>query len=276
MPPYCSILAHAQTNCLPVMPTTLLNNYSHHLFSRHHTATLIDNMFTNNVDQLDDSINGIIFSHISDHLPIVRMFNTNMFTAKNTTENANDGIYQRLFNKTNAEAFKNAIKTLCWNTILDEKNDPERAYNEFLEMFTDAYEANFPLKRKKNKTKINKTKSPWMTNCILKSVRNKNKLYKTFLMNRNSKNEQLYKKYKNKLNHIIKMAKKTYYEDQLIKYKQNSRMMCKTLNGLLNKPKNTRSSNIIDDPKRIANNFNDYFINVGLNLANRIKHSEKK
>ena len=166
------------------------------------------------------------------------------------------------------------------------KNDPERAYNEFLEIFTDPYEANFPLKRKKNKTKINKTKSPWMTNCILKSVRNKNKLYKSFLMNRNSKNEQLYKKYKNKLNHIIKMAKKTYYEDQLIKYKQNSRMMWKTLNGLLNKPKNntkisqsfveTRSSNIIDDPKRIANNFNDYFINVGLNLANRIKHSEKK
>ena len=26
-------------------------------------------------------------------------------------------------------------------------------------------------------------------------------------MNRNSKNEQLYKNYKNKLNHIIKMAK---------------------------------------------------------------------
>ena len=51
-----------------------------------------------------------------------------------------------------------------------------------------------------------------MTNCILKSIRKKNKLYKTFLMNRNSKNEQ----------HIIKIAKKSYYEDQLIKYKQNS------------------------------------------------------
>jgi hypothetical protein len=64
-----------------------------------------------------------------------------------------------------------------------------------------------------------------MTNCILKSVRNDNKLYKTFLMNRNSKNEKSYKNYKNKLNHIIKRAKKKYYEDQLIKYKQNSRMM---------------------------------------------------
>jgi hypothetical protein len=75
-------------------------------------------------------------------------------------------------------------------------------------MFTQVYEANFPLKRKQYSKKINKTKIPGMTNCILKSVRNKNKLYKTFLMNRNSKNEKLYKHYKNKLNHIIKMAKK--------------------------------------------------------------------
>jgi hypothetical protein len=68
----------------------------------HHTATLIDNIFTNNLEQLDNSINGIIYSDISDHLPIVHMFNTNMFF-KNAREN-----------ETNTEAFKNAIKTLSW------------------------------------------------------------------------------------------------------------------------------------------------------------------
>ena len=44
----------------------------------HHTATLIDNIFTNNLEELDESVNGIIFSDISDHLPIVHMFNTNI------------------------------------------------------------------------------------------------------------------------------------------------------------------------------------------------------
>ena len=62
-----------------------------------------------------------------------------------------------------------------------------------------------------------------MTNYILRSVRKKNKLYETFLTNPNGKNEQLYKNYKKKLNHIIKIAKKTYYEEQLIKYKQNTK-----------------------------------------------------
>ena len=71
--------------------------------------------------------------------------------------------------------------------------------------------------------------------CV-KSVKNKNKLYKTLLKNPNNKNRQKYTKYKNKLNHIIKIAKKIYYEEQLIKYKKNSKMMWKTLNELLNKP----------------------------------------
>ena len=94
----------------------------------------------------------------------------------------------------------------------------------------------------------------------------------------------MYIKYKNKLNHIIKIAKKTYYEEELIEHKQNLRMMWKTLNEVLNKPKkNTKmsksfvetcTSNIIDDPKEIANKFNDYFINIGPSLANKIKQNE--
>jgi hypothetical protein len=54
--------------------------------------------------------------------------------------------------------------------------------------------------------------------------------------------------------------------------------MWKTLNELLNKPtKNNKltktfvesNSNIIEDPEEIANKFNDYFINIGHNLAKK-------
>ena len=58
-------------------------------------------------------------------------------------------------------------------------------------------------------------------------------------------------------------------------------MMWETLNELLNKPrKNTKlaktfidsnSSNIIKDPDEIANKFNNFFINVGPNLAKKIE-----
>jgi hypothetical protein len=62
----------------------------------HHTATLIDNIFTNNQEQLDDSINGIIFSDISDHLPIVHIFNQTNIFGKNARENLNNATYQRV------------------------------------------------------------------------------------------------------------------------------------------------------------------------------------
>ena len=40
-----------------------------------HTATLIDNIFTNDIEALESSSNGIIFSDTSDHLPIAHVRN---------------------------------------------------------------------------------------------------------------------------------------------------------------------------------------------------------
>ena len=76
-------------------------------------------------------------------MPIVHIFSTNIFR-KNTTKNVSNVTYQT-FNKINTEVFKNVIKTLSWNSILDEINDPVKAY-EFFKIFVDVYEANFPLK----------------------------------------------------------------------------------------------------------------------------------
>ena len=62
-----------------------------------------------------------------------------------------------------------------------------------------------------------------MTNCIAKSLKNKNKLYKTYLNNPCKRNKNLYKRYKNILNHVIKVSKRIYSdEEQLIEYKQDT------------------------------------------------------
>jgi hypothetical protein len=253
-----------------------------------HTATLIDNIFTNNLENIENSKNGIIFTDISDHLPVVHMFNINilakiMSKTGKITENA--AVRQRNYNKANISAFKDAIKNVSWSEVLNEKNSSEKAFNEFMTLFMEMYNKHFPLELKQNKSKINKTKSPWMTKCILKSVRNKNKLYRAFLMNPNDKDRQKYTKYKNKLNHIIKVAKKMHYEEQLVMHKQNSKMVWKTLNQILNKPnKNSKiaksfvgnnSTDIIDDPIDIANKFNDYFVKIGPNLANQININDE-
>ena len=112
----------------------------------------------------------------------------------------------------------------------------------------------------------------------------KNKLSKTFLRNPSEKNKTEYKKYKNKLNHIIKMAKKIYYEEQLVKYKYDARMTWKTLNEIMNRNKvkkglpeefvGNNPYELIKDPLILANKFNEYFVNVGPELAKKITEND--
>ena len=57
---------------------------------------------------------------------------------------------------------------------------------------------------------IDHAKSRWMTGGILKSISKKNQLYST--EKRLYRNEIKYKTHKNRLNHLIKAAKRVYYE----------------------------------------------------------------
>ena len=158
----------------------------------HHTATLIDNIFTNNIEKLESSTNGIIFSDLSDHLPIVHMCNLN--THKENS-NSSDPIYKRVINNSNIKLFTNTIKNIPWEDVLNNTN-PTETFDKFSKIYTTAYEIHFPIKCKPNRKNINKMKSPWMTKCIAKSVKKKNKLYKTYLNNPCKRNENLYKNIK--------------------------------------------------------------------------------
>ena len=56
---------------------------------------------------------------------------------------------------------------------------------------------------------------PWLSKGLLKSIRTKNKLYKQYLTNRSPHYEIRYKNYNNKLNHSLRIAKRTYYEKKV-------------------------------------------------------------
>ena len=119
------------------------------------------------------------------------------------------------------------------------------------------YDRCFPLKRKKAK-RFNLRK-PWFTKGLAKSVKKKNMLYKCFLNNPNSSNENAYKSYKNKLTHSLRVAKRLYYEKQIEKFKSNVKATWKVLNEILYRNKGKRGlpsvfrtdSHEICDPKEI-------------------------
>ena len=83
-----------------------------------------------------------------------------------------------------------------------------------------------------------------------------------------------YTKCRNKLNSLIKVAKKTYLS---YKEKCNIKGTWKLINSLLNKsqPKHNPSYFVHDNMevrghRNIADTFNDYFVNIGSNIANQL------
>ena len=150
----------------------------------------------------------------------------------------------------------------------------------FLSKYTEIYNLSFPLRKvKANKSSISK---PWLSKGLLKSVKLKNRLYKKYLSNPTIENEMTYKRYKNKLNHSVRIAKSLHYAKKLERVKSDTKATWRVLNEVINKKKSKTkfpSSFKVDDnteisePVEIANRFCDYFTNIGPNLAKKISTS---
>ena len=87
-------------------------------------------------------------------------------------------VYKRDFTENPFDWFKQVL----FETSLDSvKNleQPNEAYNKFIEIFIELYEEYFPIR--KIKTKPKRALCLWITNGIAKSSKQKQKLYEKFL-----------------------------------------------------------------------------------------------
>lgn len=191
------------------------------------SATLIDNIFTNKMDQLDA---GLLITDISDHLPVFAVFQ-NVFKVNSRS------IYEsRIVRHRTPEAievFKEELGRQNWDDVYSYEN-PNEAYDIFLEKILNIYDKCCPLKAIKVNHKIQK---PWFTKGIIKACKKKNILYRKFLKSRTRDAENKYKEYKNKLVNIIRNSKKEYYTKLLIEHKQNIQGTWKVLNSVIHKRK---------------------------------------
>ena len=167
-----------------------------------HSVTLIDNIFTNDFEHHYRTV-GLLLTDISDHLPIFSICSDD-----NSSSRSRETIFVRNKNEANNLSFLQQLESTDWSQIPG-YNDPIICYDRFLSKFSQIYNACFPLKELKRKDQLRK---PWLSKGLLKSVKRKNKLYKQYLSDTSAKKEALYKEYRNKLNHSLRIAKKLYYD----------------------------------------------------------------
>jgi len=159
-----------------------------------YSATLIDNIFTNNLSQ--NVFNDIVLNDLSDHLPVF----TTYFDNETQTRRREKKIPSRTINVINLEKFNKILSNTNWSLFINE-DDPNKDYNNFISEFSRIYEVCFPLKIIKGK-QMNKSYTPWLSRGLLKSINKKNRLYKKLVRSPTTSCELKYKAHKNKLNHL--------------------------------------------------------------------------
>ena len=86
-----------------------------------------------------------------------------------------------------------------------------------------------------------------------------------------------YKQYRNKQHSLLKTEEKQFYQSKILQNKNNFRKVWTINKEVINIKKSTRNSQqfivndqVTEDPKAIANGFNNFFVNIGPTLASKI------
>ena len=234
-----------------------------------HSSSLLDNIFIKAIKPHYLSQSGLFYAEISDHLPVFcLLYNLQSIGAQTKSVRNARKITDVKVSRLNAD-----LHSANWDDVLA-CDDVERAFDVFWDKFYDYFDKNLPYEQSNKKKK---GLHPWITRGILQSIKRRNTLYKNSIKNPSQENIDKYKKYRNKLTSIIRCSRKSFYSTQFERATGNMSSTWRVVKDILCKQgKSEAPSKIIHEEKEItsagdvANAFNIYFANVGLNQAKKI------
>ena len=159
-----------------------------------------------------------ITDHLSNFLIIRNSFSA--FTQSNA--------FIRDYSKFDQTALYNEVKAVDWSETLSSCCDPNSLFNKFHSTISKIVDNHIPLK-KLSKTQQRIRNKPWITKGIRAAIQVKNKLFKKFIKTRTAYYHTKLKYYRNKINHLIKLSKRRYYNEYLDLHKNSSK---KTWSGI--------------------------------------------
>ena len=160
------------------------------------SATLIDNIFSNDLDSFQ--LSGNIVSDVSDHFVQVYFSTSNINSFIDPQQNTKIRDYSNF----DENKFINELQNVDWMTIAS-KNDVNLSFSHFYKKFNALVNKHAPLK-KPSRRKLKSLSKPWITKGIKIAI---NKKHNYLLRG----NKELYKRYRNKLTSLIRISKKNYY-----------------------------------------------------------------
>ncbi|KAF0750246.1 Reverse transcriptase domain-containing protein, partial [Aphis craccivora] len=232
-----------------------------------HSKTCIDHIFINNIDS--DKINSYILRcDITDHYATI-------LTLSNINNNESYNHNKLFSNKIDINHLNLLIQTEDWYALLncDNVDNMVEVFNTKINEFIKYSSISKYKIYKSNKTRKLKE---WITNGIVISIRNREKLSAKIRSRPfDIKLKQYYKLYRNILNKIVRQSKQIFYQNKLKHARSDSKLVWNIINEVIGKPnqiKNNinmirnKSGITINQTTEICNELNDFFVNVGKNL----------
>ena len=258
---YANMLLSCNSRCLIDVPTRVTS------ISR----TLLDHIYTN--DKSKSAVSGVLTtSDLSDYYGIF----TIVPKIKCQKNNALANHQERDMTQFNLDEFLKCLH-LRLSPMFEVNTMPvNELADSFLATFTEVVDQFAPKRNASRKERKIRSK-PWISRGLLKSIQTRNRLFKQLLRNRdNSILSSKYKTYRNTLNRLLRRAKSNYYHSVLNEHKGNSKKAWETINELIYDKKRSSSppsklmnsdNEVISNPLAIAEEFNDFFTNVGKSMA---------
>ena len=235
----------------------------------------IDNLFCKFDYTTNKTNSGILLNNLSDHQPYFILLNIKGTKACHVTNTKHINVY--IPTKT---AVHNILSDIDASDLLNKLDhhptgNPNLTYQKIHDIVEQAKNKHMSGKL----VKCNKYKHKniaWLTNGLLRSIKFWDKLYKHLKANLRTYNRILRKS--------LRAAKRIFYSLTFDKYKADIKNIWKTINGLLSRNCQTKlgptSLTIngleITNKLEIVNTFNNFFTNIGANLAKRINYTGDK
>jgi len=234
------------------------------------SATIVDNIFTNNIN--NTIISGNVVTDFSDHFSQFISVHRLKFDFKSIS------IYKRDYSKFSDKSFREDVSIQNFDNEFTNINDQ---FNDFYFKIEGCVNRHAPYKKLTPK-EVKLNGKPWISNELIKMINIKNKLFYRKKRQPNNENvKRLYNIFRNRVNRELNKSKKDYYSKYFEDNKKNSKKIWEGIRSIINlsNSKNNSISQLkvdeksIDDPKEIASALNNFFVNIGPNTEKTIPHN---
>ena len=245
------------------------------------TTTLIDNIVLD-FKHRENVESYVAIDNTSDHLPCLAIVKDVL-----VNRNTKIKIKSRDLRDKKVESLKEQLKIIDWQNLVNTSTNKDQKLNKTVEQIHSKLCAEIerccPLVEREIKY-CKLRKEPWLSNGLLTSIRKAKKLYKDTLMaDVDPKTIEKYKLYNSKLQQLKRRAKNKYYFEKCEEFRNNTKKLWQTINRLCGKTHDKTSvitslmvgNNRCYDTSKIANEFGEYFANVGESYAKKIPTSHK-